>query len=143
MPLRRLVYRFFILTMYFSGGLIAVYLLMRRIGLYNNFFVYIVPGIVAVFNVILVKTYIEQLPSALEDSAKIDGANYFTIYVRIVFPLSLPILATIAVFGAVGQWNSWWDNLLYVRSGNCARCSSCCGSSCRPRPAYPPPTLPR
>ena len=118
MPLRRLVYRFFILTMYFSGGLIAVYLLMRRIGLYNNFFVYIVPGIVAVFNVILVKTFIEQLPSALEDSAKIDGANYLTIYMRIVFPLSLPILATIAVFGAVGQWNSWWDNLLYVPERN-------------------------
>lgn len=115
---RKAIYRFFILTMYFSGGLIPTYLLMRMIGLYNNFYVYIVPGIVAVFNMILVKTYIEQLPSALEDSAKIDGAPYLTIFFRIIFPICTPILATIAVFGAVGQWNSWWDNLMYVPDRN-------------------------
>ena len=112
--LRKAIYRFFIVTMYFSGGLIPTYLLMRWVGLFNNFFVYIVPGVVAVFNMILVKTYIEQLPSALEDSAKIDGASYLTVFFKIIVPLSMPILATIAVFGAVGQWNSWWDNLMYV-----------------------------
>ena len=116
--LRKAIYRYFIITMYFSGGLIPTYLLMRGIGLFNNFFVYIVPGVVAVFNMILVKTYIEQLPSALEDSAKIDGASYLTIFYKIIVPVSMPILATIAVFGAVGQWNSWWDNLMYVPDRN-------------------------
>ena len=62
----------------------------------------------------LVKTYIEQLPAEMEDSAKIDGAPYLIIFFKIIFPLCMPILATITVFGAVGQWNSWWDNLMYV-----------------------------
>ena len=112
--LRKAIYRFFIVTMYFSGGLIPTYLLMRAVGLYNNFYVYIIPGIVAIFNMILVKTFIEQLPSAMEDSAKMDGAPYLIIFFKIIMPLCMPILATIAVFGAVGQWNSWWDNLMYV-----------------------------
>ena len=99
--LRKAIYRFFILTMYFSGGLIPTYLLMRWVGLFNNFYVYIIPGIVAVFNMILVKTYIEHLPAEMEDSAKIDGAPYLIIFFKIIFPLCMPILATITVFGAI------------------------------------------
>ena len=113
--LRRFIYRFMVITMYFNAGLIPSYLLMRKIGLYNNFLVYIIPGAVAAFNVILVKTYIEQVPDALQDSAMVDGAGYLTIFAKIIFPVSLPIIATITVFGALGQWNQWFDNLLYVR----------------------------
>lgn len=116
--LRKTIYRFMIITMYFNAGLIPWYLVMRALHLYNNFFVYIIPGAVAAFHVILVKTYIEQLPQGLQDSAKVDGAGYFTIFTKLIFPISLPIIATITVFGALTQWNSWFDNLLLVRPRN-------------------------
>lgn len=114
MPMRKVIYRFFVITMYFSAGLIPVFILFKTLGLYNSFFVYIIPGAVAVFNMILVKTSIEQLPASLEESAKLDGAGYFVIFVKIIFPLSIPIIATIALFGAVGQWNSWSDTLIFT-----------------------------
>jgi len=85
------------------------------LGLTNNFWGYIIPAIVQPFNLILVKTYIESLPKELEESAFIDGAGYFTVFSRIIFPLCKPILATIAVFGAVGHWNSFIDSLILMR----------------------------
>ncbi|MDR0668927.1 MAG: carbohydrate ABC transporter permease [Treponema sp.] len=112
---RKLVYRFFIVTMYFNAGLIPVYLTMRNLHLYNNFFVYII-GVISVFNVILVKTYIESIPESIEESAAIDGAGYLVIFTRLILPLTVPILATIAVFNAVGHWNSFMDTLLYIRN---------------------------
>jgi ABC-type glycerol-3-phosphate transport system permease component len=114
---RKFVYRFFIVTMYFNAGLIPVYLTMRSLGLYNNFFVYII-GVISVFNVILVKTYIESIPESIEESAAIDGAGYLVIFTRLILPLAVPILATIAVFNAVGHWNSFMDTLLYIRNQN-------------------------
>jgi len=111
---RKVIYRYFIVTMYFSAGLVPWYLTMRMYGLYNNFWVYIVPNLVGVYNMVLIKTFIEQLPPALEESAKIDGAGPLTCFFRIVFPLSMPILATVATFTAVGQWNSWFDNYVLV-----------------------------
>jgi len=114
MPARKFLYRMLIITMYVSGGLIPYFLLIRSYGLVNNFLVYIVPGMVSAFNVVLVKTFIEQLPASLEESAMLDGASYFTVFTRIIFPLSMPIIATIAVFSAVGQWNSWFDNYLFA-----------------------------
>lgn len=114
---RSFIYRFLVITMYFNAGLIPAYLNMSMLGLTNNFWVYIIPGIVAPFNIILVKTYIESIPQDLEESAEIDGAGYFTIFWRIMWPLSKPILATIAIFGAVGHWNSFTDSMLYM-SGN-------------------------
>jgi ABC-type glycerol-3-phosphate transport system permease component len=112
---RKLIYRFFIVTMYFNAGLIPVYLTMRFLHLYNNFFVYII-GVISVFNVILVKTYIESIPESIEESAAIDGAGYLLIFTRLILPLTMPILATIAVFNAVGHWNSFMDTLLYIRN---------------------------
>jgi putative aldouronate transport system permease protein len=111
---RKLIYRFFIVTMYFNAGLIPWYLTMRSLNLYNNFFVYII-GVISVFNVILVKTYIESIPESIEESAAIDGAGYLIIFTRLILPLSTPILATIAVFNAVGHWNSFMDTLLLIR----------------------------
>ncbi len=111
---RRFWYRFLIITMYFNAGMIPAYLNISMLGLTNSFLVYIIPGIVAPYNIILVKTYIESIPAELEESAFIDGASYFTIFKKIIWPLSKPILATIAIFGAVGHWNSFTDSIIYM-----------------------------
>ncbi|KRF41891.1 carbohydrate ABC transporter permease [Paenibacillus sp. Soil787] len=111
---RRFWYRFLIVTMYFNAGLIPWFLTMRNLGLTNNFLVYVVPGIVSPFFIILVKTFVESTPIALQESAQIDGAGYFTIFYKIIMPLITPILATIAIFSAVGQWNSFQDTLFLV-----------------------------
>ena len=111
---RKFWYRYFIITMYFNAGLIPVFIIMLNIGLVNNFWVYIVPAIVQPFFVILAKTYVESIPSALQEAAEIDGAGVLRIFIQIILPISLPILATIAIFAAVGQWNSFYDVLIYV-----------------------------
>ncbi len=106
----------FIITMYVSGGMIPEYLLLTRtLHLSNNFLVYIVPGLIWVYNVILIRSFIEGLPIALQEAAKIDGANDFIIWLKIVLPLCTPVLATVALFIAVGQWNSFMDTYLYAR----------------------------
>jgi putative aldouronate transport system permease protein len=109
-------YRFLIITMYFNAGLIPWYLNMAMLGLTNTFAAYIIPGIVAPYNIILVKTYIESIPAELEESAFMDGAGYVTIFRKIIWPLSKPILATIAIFGAVGHWNSFTDSLILMQN---------------------------
>ncbi|WP_178022960.1 carbohydrate ABC transporter permease [uncultured Paenibacillus sp.] len=114
LPFRKYIYRFVLITMYFNAGFIPWYLTMKAYELQNSFLLYILPGMLTGFYIILIKTFMEQLPPALEESAKIDGAGYFKIFTSIVFPLSLPIIATIAVFAAVGQWNTWFDNFFLV-----------------------------
>ena len=104
------------LTMYISGGLIPSFLVIKELGLINNFAVYIIPSLLSVFNVIIIRSFIDDLPDALEESAKIDGASDFTIFLKIIMPLCMPVLATVALFVAVGQWNSWFDTYLYARS---------------------------
>ena len=106
----------FIVTMYVSGGMIPEYLLiMRTLRIGNNFWVYIIPGLIWVYNVILVRSFIEGMPLALQEAAKIDGANDFTIWLKVILPLCKPVLATVALFIAVGQWNSFMDTYLYAR----------------------------
>ena len=111
---KKIWYRCLVVTMYFNAGLIPWYLNMSMLGLTNSFWAYIIPGIVAPYNIILVKTYIESIPAELEESAKIDGATYMTVFRKIIWPLSKPILATIAIFGAVGNWNSFTDSLILM-----------------------------
>lgn len=106
----------FVLTMYIGGGLIPEYMVVRSLGLMNNFAVYILPGLISTFNVIVIRSFIDGLPPALNESAMIDGANDFIIFTKIVLPLCLPVIATVALFIAVGQWNSWFDTYLYARS---------------------------
>lgn len=103
----------YVITMYVSGGLIPDYMLIRNLHLTNNFLVYILPGLISVFNIIVLKAFIEGLPFELQESAKLDGANDFIIFYRIVFPLCLPAVATLSLFIAVGHWNSWLDTYLY------------------------------
>jgi putative aldouronate transport system permease protein len=111
---RRFWYRFLIITMYFNAGLIPMFITMKTLHLTNTFWVYIIPVIIQPFNIILVKTYIESMPKSLQEAAEIDGAGIFTVFGRIIFPTAKPILATVAIFSAVGQWNSFQDTLIYV-----------------------------
>lgn len=110
---RKFVATFLALTIYVSGGMIPTYMLMRDLGLINSFAVYVLPGAVSAFNVFIIRSFIDGIPYALQESAKLDGANDFTIYWRVILPLAKPALATIALFLAVGQWNAWLDTYLY------------------------------
>lgn len=107
---------FYVITMYVSGGLIPDYMLIRNLHLTNNFLVYILPGLISVFNVIVLRSFIDGLPFELQESAKLDGANDFTIFYKIIFPLCMPAIATLSLFIAVGHWNSWFDTYLYCGS---------------------------
>ncbi|MFA9557699.1 carbohydrate ABC transporter permease [Evansella sp. AB-rgal1] len=110
---RKFVSTVIVLTMFFSGGLIPTYMLMRDLGLINSFAVYIFPLLVSAWNIIIIRSFMDTLPNALQESAKIDGANDFTIYWRIILPICKPVLATIALFIAVMQWNMWFDTYIY------------------------------
>lgn len=106
---RTIWYRFVIVTMYFSAGLIPWYITMNNLHLTNNYLAYILPTIITPFNIILVKTFVEAIPSSLEESAALDGAGYLRVFWSIIVPLTTPILATITIFSAVNQWNSFID----------------------------------
>lgn len=105
---------FFVFTMYFGGGLIPTYMVIKSVGLIDSFWVYIFPGLIGVFLMILVRTFIEQIPGEIEESSKIDGANDLQIFFRIIMPLCVPVLATIGLFLAIGHWNSWYDSYVYT-----------------------------
>ena len=113
-PGRKFMYRMLIFTMYVSGGLIPTYLVYKLYGLNNSFFVYILPYVVNAYYVILIKTYVEQLPISVEESAMIDGAGTLRIFTQIILPMSLPIAATVAIYASVAQWNAWFDNHIYA-----------------------------
>jgi putative aldouronate transport system permease protein len=103
----------YVLTMYVNAGLIPGYMVNKTFGLVNNFLVYIIPGLVSAFNLIVVRTYMKTIPDSLHESAEIDGAGEFTIFLKIILPLSMPVLATVTLFSAVGQWNQWFDTMIY------------------------------
>jgi putative aldouronate transport system permease protein len=103
-----------LVTMYFAGGMIPTYILIRDLGLRDTFWVYILPGALNVWNMIIFRSFYMSLPKELVEAAMIDGANWYDIFFRIVLPVSLPVFATLALFTAVGQWNSWFDATLYV-----------------------------
>lgn len=113
---RKPITMMYVFTMYFSAGLIPNYFMIRSLGLLNNFLVYIIPGLVGAFNVIIIRTYINGLSESFIESAKLDGAGDFMIFIKIIFPLCKPVLATVALFCAVGNWNSWFDNYIYCPS---------------------------
>ena len=102
-----------VVTMYFNGGLIPTYLLVRDLGLLDSFWALALPGSLSIYNMIVMRTYIIGLPDALVESGRIDGAGDFYLFWRIIFPLMMPVAATIALFVAVGAWNAWFDTHLY------------------------------
>ena len=112
-------YRFLVIfTMYFSGGLIPYYVLLRSLGLLNTFWVYVVPGMVNTFFVMTGINFFASIPESMIEAAKIDGAREIKVLTKIVIPVSKPFLATLALFAAVGQWNSWLDSAYYVRDAS-------------------------
>lgn len=105
----------FILPMYIGAGLIPTFLTYKTLGLTNSFWVYIVPNLVWAYNIIIMRTFFDGLPKALEESAFLDGATEFQIFFKIFIPLSMPVIVTIGLFNAVWQWNSWFDTVMYIR----------------------------
>ncbi|HEY5465861.1 MAG TPA: carbohydrate ABC transporter permease [Clostridia bacterium] len=103
-----------VLTMYFSGGMIPDYLLVKNLGMLNQVSALILPGLVSAYNMIILKTFFTNLPESLEESATIDGASHLTILFKIVLPLSTPVLATLTLFYAVSRWNGFQDALIYI-----------------------------
>jgi len=118
LPYNRLVSTFILFTMLFGGGLIPNYLLIKNLGLYNTIWALVIPGMVGAFNVFIIRNFFRSLPESLEESARIDGAGYFLIFRKIVLPLSTPVLATVALWVAVGHWNAWFDSMIYIADPN-------------------------
>lgn len=102
------------ITMFFGGGLIPTFILYKNIGLYNNFLVYILPSLFNFYNMIIFMSFFRSIPAGLEESARLDGANDWTIFCRIIIPLSMPVIATIALFNGVGHWNDYFTGVMYI-----------------------------
>lgn len=115
-PNRNFWSTFMLIPMFFGGGLIPTYFLIKSLGLIDNRMVLILPCLIGTYNIILIRTFIQTIPQSLEESAKIDGANEVVIFYKIIMPICKPILATVALWTAVGHWNSWFDSLLYITS---------------------------
>lgn len=115
---RRIISFIFIFTMLFSGGLIPTYLVIKSLGLIDSIWVLILPGLFSSFNMIILRNYFSTIPDSLEESAKIDGCSNLGIFFRIIFPLSLPAIATVCIYTAVSYWNSYFNALLYINSRN-------------------------
>lgn len=111
--LRKFATRYFLVTMYISAGLIPNYFLIKGLGLTNNFLVYILPGMVGVFNIIIMRSFIQSLPASLVEAGFIDGAGHFRCFFQIILPCCKPVLATVALWCAVGSWNTWFDTFIY------------------------------
>ncbi|MBS4178436.1 carbohydrate ABC transporter permease [Bacillus sp. FJAT-49731] len=105
---------FCVVTMFFSGGLIPTFILIRELHLFNTFWVMVIPGLISVWNMIIFRTFFQALPSGLEEQAKIDGCGYWGTFFRIVLPLSGPVIATLSLFTAVYHWNDWFSPSIYI-----------------------------
>ena len=118
LPGRTPIMLYFVITLFFSGGLIPTYLLIRRLGLIDTRLVYILPEALSVWYVIIARNFLMAIDDEMEEAALVDGAGYLTILTRIVMPLAKPIVATIALWASVMHWNAWFDALIYIRDGN-------------------------
>lgn len=116
LPARNLITIFLVIPMFFTGGLVPDFLLINSLGIYDTIWALILPLLISTYNVLIMRNFIMTIPVSLEESALVDGANFFTILFRIIIPLSKPILATIALWVAVRHWNAWFDANIYTRS---------------------------
>ncbi|WP_375377894.1 carbohydrate ABC transporter permease [Paenibacillus sp. MZ04-78.2] len=107
---------FSIITLYFGGGLIPTYLLIRSLGLFDSFWVFVIPSIISVWSMIIFRTFFRQIPAGLEDAARIDGCGYWGTFLRVVLPLSGPVVATLSLFTAVTHWNDWFVASIYINN---------------------------
>lgn len=115
---RKSYFTIIIFAMYFSGGLIPYYVVLRSIGLLNSFGVYIIPSMLSTFFLLIAITFFSDIPNELKESAHMDGANEFVIFYKIILPVSMPLIATMSLFNGVGQWNSWLDSAYFVQTDN-------------------------
>ena len=115
---KNFVMNMILVTLFFGGGMIPYYILIRSLGMMDTIWVMIIPGAIDTWNMFLMRNYFASLPKELEESAKVDGANDIQIFVKIFLPLSLPMLATVGLFFAVGNWNSWYNGMLFNHSQN-------------------------
>lgn len=115
LPGRKVLTGMILFTMYFGGGMIPTFLVVKNVGLYDSLGALFIPQAVSVFNFIVMRTFFRELPESLQDAARIDGASYMQVLVKIILPLSLPIIATIGLFYAVGYWNSYFETLIYIQ----------------------------
>jgi putative aldouronate transport system permease protein len=115
LPYRKGLTFFFVFTMYFSGGMIPSYLLIKSLGLINRMGALILPALYGVYNIVMIRNYIGTIPHDLVEAAVIDGASPFRTMAQIIFPLATPILATVALWNAVGSWNAWFDAMIYIQ----------------------------
>lgn len=111
---RKVYYGIFIFAMYFSGGVIPYYILLRSLHLLNTFWVYVVPGALSLFYIIVATSFFQEIPKELGESARLDGAGEFKIFWSIILPISKPLMATIAIFTSVGHWNAWYESAFFV-----------------------------
>lgn len=118
LPFKKTITTFIIFTMFFSGGLIPSYMLIQNLNLLDTRWVLIIPGLISAWNLIIMRNFMYSIPDSLEESAIIDGANEITILLKIIAPLSMPIIATVALWVAVGHWNAWFDAMIYIRDTN-------------------------
>ena len=118
LPGRRVMTGFILFTMYFGGGMIPTFLVVKGVGLYNTLGALFIPQSISVFNFIVMRTFFKELPDSLQDAARIDGASYLQVLFKIILPLSLAVIATIGLFYAVGYWNSYFDALIYIQDGD-------------------------
>ncbi|MDE7332554.1 MAG: carbohydrate ABC transporter permease [Lachnospiraceae bacterium] len=115
MPFRKVITALLLIPMFFSAGMIPAYLNMKRLGLLNNFLVYILPSGFSIYNTIIIRNYFFSIDKGMEEAASIDGASQVRIFTSIMMPLSKPVIATVALWQMVGQWNAWFDNMMYCR----------------------------
>ncbi len=115
---RNWFYRFFIFTMFFGGGLIPYFMVINALWLFDTFWVYIIPGLMSVYNMLVFVNFFKTIPEEIHESAQMDGASEFTILFRIILPLSTPVIATVALWIAVGHWNSFFDTMIYTVEEN-------------------------
>ncbi|MCQ6563250.1 carbohydrate ABC transporter permease [Paenibacillus mendelii] len=118
LPLNRWITKFMLIQFIIGGGLIPNYLLIKYLGMYNTIWALVIPGMISTFNVLIMRNFFRSLPESLEESAMVDGAGYLKIFIRIILPLSMPIIATEALWVGVGHWNAWFDALIYTNDAN-------------------------
>lgn len=114
LPLNRTFTGYILFTMLFGGGLIPNYLLIKNLGLYNSIWALVIPGAISAFNVLIMRNFFRSIPDSLEESALVDGAGSIRIFVSIVIPLSMPVIATVALWVGVYHWNAWFDSMIYI-----------------------------
>ncbi|MBR5231552.1 MAG: carbohydrate ABC transporter permease [Clostridia bacterium] len=116
LPFRRTLSLFFLIPMFFTGGMVPEFLTYKELGIYNTIWALVLPSLMTTYNLLIVRNFVSGLPDSLEESARVDGASFAVILFQIIIPLSMPVLATVALWVAVAHWNSWYDATVYVRS---------------------------